>query len=163
MGYELLNEKIAIVPAFIPTQVIKDPNWKLADQLVMHRCSRGVEPGTIPGANPSGDKSWTCTQIRWPNIQGWFTRATQTQTQAQANRRVNYHDANANASASADAKNGKFFISLRFRLHFLRVNRINANANANANASASARWKILVRERSEISCSFRKSGCDFQK
>ena len=85
---------------------------------------------------------------------GWFTRATQTQTQAQAqaqaNRRVNYQDANANASTSADARNGKFFISLRLRLHFLRVNRINANANA------SARRKILVRERSERSCSFQQ-------
>ena len=38
---------------------------------------------------------------------------------------MNYHD----ASASADARNGKFFISLRLRLHSLRVNRINANAS----------------------------------
>ena len=105
-----------------------------------------------------------CSQNR-RNPKGWFTRATQTQTQAQApaqaNRRVNYQDANANASTSADARNGNFFISLRLRLrlrlHFLRVNRVNANANA------SARWKILVRERSEISCSFRQKRLWFSK
>ena len=91
------------------------------------------------------------------HCKGWFTRATQTQAQAQANRRVNYQDANANASTSADARNGKFFISLRLRLrlHFLRVNRINANA--------SVRWKILVRERSDISCSFRQKRLWFSK
>ena len=36
--------------------------------------------------------------------------------------RVNYH----NASASANARNGKFFNSLRLRLHFTRVNWGNA-------------------------------------